>query len=89
MTEKLTDAEIKKALEKEIRLAGYVDSDYCRNIEVSLIKSALDLINRLQAENERLKNAYKQVAWERDCFEADNKRLYEIIENKNIKTEEQ
>jgi hypothetical protein len=25
-------------------------------------------INRLQAENERLQNAYKQCAWERDTF---------------------
>ncbi len=53
------------------------------------VSQAEETIKRLQAENKRLKNAYKQVAWERDCFEADNKRLYEIIENKNIKTEEQ
>ena len=28
----------------------------------------IDLINRLTAENERLKNAYIQCAWERDSF---------------------
>ena len=32
-----------------------------------------DLINRLQAENERLKNAYKQCAWERDVFAKDTR----------------
>ena len=49
---------------------------------LDFIEAQEEYINRLQAENERLKNAYKQCAWERDCFEADNKRLYEIIENK-------
>lgn len=48
----MTDNEIIKALESEIHLAEYVDSNYCSNIDLSLIKSTLDLINRLQAENE-------------------------------------
>ena len=85
---KLTVKEIIKALECCINQ----DCGNCPmfdKTECDFDKFTLDLINRLQAENERLKNAYKQVAWERDCFEADNKRLYEIIENKNIKTEEQ
>lgn len=34
-------------------------------------KAALDLINRQKAEIERLKNAYKQCAWERDVFSED------------------
>lgn len=50
----MTDAEIIKALEQEIHLAEYVDSDYCTNTAVSLIKAALDLINRQKAEIERL-----------------------------------
>ena len=52
---KLTDEEILKGLEEEIHLAEYVDSDYCCNTEVSLLKSTLDLINRQKAEIERLR----------------------------------
>lgn len=55
----ITDNEIKKALENEIHLAEYVDSDYCSNVEVSLIKSTLDYINRLEAENKRLKEQHE------------------------------
>ena len=44
----LKDSEIVRALENEIHLAEYVDSDYCSNTEVSLLKSTVDLINRLQ-----------------------------------------
>lgn len=51
----MTDNEIIKAWESEIHLAEYVDSDYCNNIDLYLIKSTLDLINRLQTENGRLK----------------------------------
>lgn len=52
---KFTDEEIVKALEEEIHLAEYVDSDYCCNIEVSLLKSTLDYINRQKAEIDRWK----------------------------------
>lgn len=38
-----------------------------------LLSDTIHEINRLQAENERLKNAYKQVAWERDIFAEDMK----------------
>ena len=41
----MTDNEIIKALENEIRLAEYVDSDYCNNIDLTLIESAVALIN--------------------------------------------
>lgn len=55
---KFTDEEIiKAALEEEIHLAEYVDSDYCSNTEVSLLKSTLDLINRQKSEIERLKGS--------------------------------
>lgn len=50
----MTDNEIIKALESEIHLAEYVDSDYCSNVNLEIIKSALDLINRQQEEIERL-----------------------------------
>ena len=51
----MTDNEIIKALEDKTHKAEYpwVDSSYC-DVEVSLVKNALDLISRLQAEIERL-----------------------------------
>lgn len=52
MDKKLTDKEIIKALESEIHLAEYVDSDYCSNVNLEIIKSALDLITRQQAKIE-------------------------------------
>lgn len=55
MPDKLTDSEIIKAWEDEIHLAEYVDSGFCNGVKLSLIKFTLDLINRLQAENESLK----------------------------------
>lgn len=54
LDKKLTDSEIKKALEDEIHLAEYVDSDYCSNVKLEIIKSALDLITHQQAKIERL-----------------------------------
>ena len=52
---KLTDNEIIKALEDEMHLAEYVDSDYCSDVNLEIIKSALDLITCQQAEFENLK----------------------------------
>lgn len=51
----MTDNEIIKAWENEIHLAEYVDSDYCSNVEVSLIKETINTFNRQKAENEDLK----------------------------------
>lgn len=52
----MTDNEIIKALEDKTHKAEYpwVDSSYC-DVEVSLLKNTLDLINRQQAEIEELK----------------------------------
>lgn len=46
----MTNTEIIKALEDEIHLAEYVDSDYCSNVKLEIIKSALDLITSQQAK---------------------------------------
>lgn len=76
-------------------------------LEVNIEKLTLDLITCLQAENEklvgnidklkaeieRLKNAYKQCAWERDIFAEDIKQeikkdcSYLMLDIKNIKAE--
>lgn len=107
MPNKLTDKEIVKALEccpdaykcDDCECRGYCSKDF-----EDIMKYALDLINRLQGENERLNklaelgnmrandyrvmrdralkaekeverlgNAYKQCAWERDIFAEDMK----------------
>ena len=54
----MTDNEIIKALESEVKSAEYVDSYYCNGVDLTLIKSALDLIKRQKAEIERLKRIF-------------------------------
>lgn len=64
MTDKLTDSEIIKALEWHLNNENNCDecpllklkntTTYCVDV---LMQNALDLINRLQAENERLQDA--------------------------------
>ena len=51
----MTEKDIVKALENEVRSTEYVDSSYCDGIDLSLIKSALNLITQQQAEIDRLK----------------------------------
>ena len=46
----MTDNEIIKALESEVKSAEYVDSYYCNGVDLTLIKSAIDLINRQKAQ---------------------------------------
>lgn len=53
---KLTDKKIVKALEHEIEIAKAVGDNMAYTVEMSVLTNALDLINRLQAENERLRN---------------------------------
>ena len=55
MPDKLTDNEIVKGFKDELHLAEIVDSDFCNGVKVSLIKSALDLINRQEEEKQSLK----------------------------------
>ena len=60
----MTDNEIIKALENEIRSAEYVDSEYCDGVDLTLIKSAIDLINRQKAEycqKQRKKNGRNRI----------------------------
>lgn len=73
---KFTDEEIIKAyLEEEIHLAEYVDSDYCSNIEVSLLKSTLDLINSQKEEIERLKSQCENIQIGYNFLKSDFERL--------------
>ena len=52
----MIDKEIIKALKDEVKSAEYVDSEYCDGVDLTLIKSAIDLINRQQAEIDELKH---------------------------------
>ena len=72
----MNDNEIIKALEcctvcSSIETCGecpYVECPTRKGCVGEMVKDALDLINRQKAEIERLQNAYKQCAWERDIF---------------------
>lgn len=122
MPDKLTDAEIKKALEcleKDTNCGDCAVIKQCKGDCV--FTKSLDLINRLEGENEkneniikiadktiatlnaeneslkaeveRLQNAYKQCAWERDIFAEDMKEeikkdcSYLMLDIKTIKAE--
>ena len=58
----MTDNEIIKALENEVKSTEYVDSDYCDGVDLTLIKSAIDLINCQQVEIERLRKEVNLVS---------------------------
>ena len=81
----LNDNEIIKALENEVKSTEYVDSDYCDGVDLTLIKSAIDLINRLQEEIERLKECPKCI------YEYDGKTTEYCVQGpcSNFKTVEQ
>ena len=64
----MEDNEIVKALESEIHLSEYVDSEYCDAVNVSLIQSAIDLINRLQAQNKDLAETVHNLTIEKDTL---------------------
>ena len=59
---KLTDNEIIKALEDKFQRVEYpwVDSSWC-DVEISLLKNAIDLINRQQAEIEEFNELYTNL----------------------------
>ena len=76
----MTDNEIVKALESEIHLAEYVDSDYCSNVKLEIIKSALDLINRLQAQNKDLAETVHNLTIEKDA-------LFDKVEELKVEVE--
>ena len=64
----MTDNEIIKALESEVKSAEYVDSYYCNGVDLTLIKSAIDLINRQKAEIEELKIENKSLRSAANCY---------------------
>ena len=58
----LNDNEIIKALESEVKSAEYVDNYYCNGVDLTLIKSAIDLINCQQVEIKRLRKEVNLVS---------------------------
>ena len=71
----MTDNEIIKALEDEVKSAEYVDSYYCNGVDLTLIKSAVDLINRQQAESINLKGHLEQLKSRYDNARTEIERL--------------
>ena len=64
----LKDEEIKKELEQHIRIANYVDSIFCDNVSVDLLQKTIDLINRQQAEIERLPCKVEDIVYQVDTL---------------------
>ena len=54
----MTDNDIKKALEGMIQFANTVDRSVLDMVDVKTLKNILDLINRLEAENDRKDKIY-------------------------------
>lgn len=77
----MTDKEIIKALESEIHLVEYADSSYADNVSLELLKNALDLINRQQAEIEMLESI---INTDNQMIKSLNK-CYEISKTEAIK----
>ena len=80
----MTDNEIITALENEVKSTEYVDSYYCNSVDLTLIKSAIGLINRQKAEIDELKHERKVLIEDIHCS-ADkiNEQLEEIEKLKN------
>lgn len=71
----MTDNEIVKALENEVKSTEYVDSDYCDGVDLTLIKSTIDLINCQQEENQNLKGHLEQLKSRYDNAKVEIERL--------------
>ena len=88
---RMTDNEIIRALENEVKSTEYVDSDYCDGVDLTLIKSAVALINRQKTEIDELKHE-REVLIEDIHYSANkvNEQLEEIeklkIENKSLRS---
>lgn len=95
----MTDNEIIKALENEVKSAEYVDSYYCNGVDLTLIKSAVALINCQKAEIDELKHEREvliedihhsadkinEQLEEIERLKADNKTLENVIKNTFLK----
>lgn len=57
----MTKKEVTDKLLQEIKLAEYVDSDYCNIVEVSLIKDTIEVLDNQYQEIEKLKNYIKDI----------------------------
>jgi predicted nuclease with TOPRIM domain len=86
MPNKLTDTEIKKALEESISFDEPYESDFTL-IRIEYIKNALDLINRYEAENtellekiKKLQDEYRWLDQESDILAADVNALNHFLE---------
>lgn len=79
----MNDEEIKKALEQHIHIANYVDSIYCENVEVALLQRMLALIDKQQAEIERLNGNLFTIS--NACMQRRNEAIKEFAERLKMK----
>ena len=85
MDNKMTDDEIKKALEccveGKCQLCSLYDNDtIADNCPTGLLKLCLDLINRQQAEIERLKIELQAMRNAANSYKAENERLLQNLQ---------
>lgn len=72
----MTDNEIMRALKSEIRIAEYVDNDFTDNINIGLLKEALDLINRQKAEIDEMKETHVKNFEKWELLDRKTKQFY-------------
>ena len=84
-TIQFADKELKKANTENERLHN-LNNEILDKYDKCIDKYD-NIVQKQSAEIERLKKRIQTSRLGKRFFEADNKRLYEIIENKNIKTE--
>ena len=79
-------------LKEQIKAGDKIYEDTCNKFDIDL-KTVNEKLKTAKAENERLKNAYKQCAWERDIFAEDMTQeikkdcSYLMLDIKTIKAE--
>ena len=90
MTDKITDAEVKKALKEYIEFADFEYTEYT-SIRLDILKNALDLINRLEGENKKNENIIRIADKTIATLNAENESLKAEVErlrdNNNLLTE--
>ena len=87
MPNKLTDAEVKKALKEYIEFADFEYTEYT-SIRLDILKNALDLINRLEGENKKNETIIRFADKTIESLKAEAERLKEDIKILRVSVEQ-
>ena len=79
MPNKLTDAEVKKALEEYIEFSDFEYTEYT-SIRIDVLQNALDLINRREGENKKNENIIRIADKTIATLQAENESLKAEVE---------